>query len=256
MSLYVRGYSREFSLWHYVEETRGLSDEDVLEWLQQPHPRRGDIKIDLTSPQGTVSHLLPYRPYDFVNNRGYSSWPFMSVHHWGENPIGRWTLTITFNSSSGYVSASRIQMLQYGVQQTPAAVSSIPSRCDSSCRRQCSDSGQSGCDVCQNLRVGSTLECVDVCPEGTERYKQFCVVSTESPTNLPPHTNLMDNSGGGVADSVMAGIIALGGVLVVMCVSIGLAVGVFLCYRCRKNQGTGFYILTFDNTPEPKDSIA
>ena len=37
------------------------------------HPKRGDISIELTSPQGTVSVLLPKRKYDFINDEGYIS---------------------------------------------------------------------------------------------------------------------------------------------------------------------------------------
>ena len=25
---------------------------------------------------------------------GFNDWPFMTVHSWGENPVGRWTLEI------------------------------------------------------------------------------------------------------------------------------------------------------------------
>lgn len=49
-------------------------------------PRRGDIMIELLSPVGTKSVLLPHRKNDFVNEEGYSDWPFMSVHHWGRIP--------------------------------------------------------------------------------------------------------------------------------------------------------------------------
>ena len=49
---------------------------------------RGDIKVELVSPSGTKSTLLPHRKYDFINAEGYYNWPFMSLHYWGENPIG------------------------------------------------------------------------------------------------------------------------------------------------------------------------
>ena len=54
----------------------------------------------------------------------------MSVHHWGENPSGQWTLTVNFKSSSGYVSMTDLQMTLYGTTQTPQAVANIPSVCD------------------------------------------------------------------------------------------------------------------------------
>jgi len=55
--------------------------------------RRGDISIDLISPSGTKSKLLAPRIND--NSRaGFSVWPFMTVHMWGERPFGVWNLTI------------------------------------------------------------------------------------------------------------------------------------------------------------------
>lgn len=47
----------------------------------------------LSSPSGTRSTLLALRPHDSSRN-GFHSWPFMSVHYWGESPFGVWTLEI------------------------------------------------------------------------------------------------------------------------------------------------------------------
>lgn len=55
--------------------------------------RRGDLQIQLTSPQGTKSTLLAKRPHD-VSKAGFNQWPFMSVHTWGERPHGTWKLEI------------------------------------------------------------------------------------------------------------------------------------------------------------------
>lgn len=55
--------------------------------------RRGDLQIQLTSPQGTKSTLLAKRPHD-VSKAGFTQWPFMSVHTWGERPHGIWKLEI------------------------------------------------------------------------------------------------------------------------------------------------------------------
>ncbi|CAG0898772.1 unnamed protein product, partial [Darwinula stevensoni] len=55
--------------------------------------RRGDIQIFLTSPAGTRSTLLALRPKDAARS-GFNAWPFMTVHSWGESPIGLWQLEI------------------------------------------------------------------------------------------------------------------------------------------------------------------
>ena len=42
---------------------------------------------------GTISQLLTIRPED-ESKEGFKDWRFMSVHFWGENPAGEWTLYI------------------------------------------------------------------------------------------------------------------------------------------------------------------
>jgi len=55
--------------------------------------KRGDLRIYLQSPSGTRATLLHNRPQDFSGS-GFTNWPFMSVHSWGESPIGKWHLEI------------------------------------------------------------------------------------------------------------------------------------------------------------------
>ncbi|XP_033102702.1 neuroendocrine convertase 2-like [Anneissia japonica] len=61
--------------------------------------RRGDVVINLISPMGTKSMLLSTRPRDDDNIVGFQSWPFMTTHTWGEDPIGEWTLEISMNGN-------------------------------------------------------------------------------------------------------------------------------------------------------------
>jgi len=58
--------------------------------------RRGHVSIDLFSPMGTRSQLLSTRRYD-DSDKGLHDWTFMTVHNWGENPKGVWTLNVTDN---------------------------------------------------------------------------------------------------------------------------------------------------------------
>ncbi|XP_012494302.1 PREDICTED: neuroendocrine convertase 1 isoform X3 [Propithecus coquereli] len=58
------------------------------------YSRRGDLHVTLTSAAGTSTVLLAERERDTSPN-GFKNWDFMSVHTWGENPIGTWTLQIT-----------------------------------------------------------------------------------------------------------------------------------------------------------------
>lgn len=54
--------------------------------------RRGDLEVNLTSPLGTTSRLIQYRPSD--NFTTLKNWRILTLHHWGENPRGVWKLTL------------------------------------------------------------------------------------------------------------------------------------------------------------------
>jgi len=56
------------------------------------HERRGDVSLVLTSPDGTTSNILSNRPLD--NSSAGVNFTFMTIHHWGEEPAGTWTLKI------------------------------------------------------------------------------------------------------------------------------------------------------------------
>ena len=104
----------------------------------------------------------------------------MSVHYWGENPFGQWTLTIIFDSSEGFVEVSGLEMELYGTHNIPEALRGVPAQCHAQCSRGCSGEGPQNCDVCRNLRVAATLECVTVCPPGTavsDYHHGYCIDS-------------------------------------------------------------------------------
>lgn len=45
------------------------------------HPKRGDVRVILTSPNGYESILATKRDFD-SNSAGFQNWTFMSVKHW------------------------------------------------------------------------------------------------------------------------------------------------------------------------------
>lgn len=55
---------------------------------------RGELLIKLISPQGTVSNLTHYRMSDSSFGAKDLNWVLMTLHHWGENAIGVWKLTL------------------------------------------------------------------------------------------------------------------------------------------------------------------
>ena len=191
----VMGYSEPYSYSDF-NSLNNVDQDQANAWLEDEHPRRGDIKVLLTSPQQTSSVLLPFRRHDFVNTEGYVSWPLTSVHYWGENPTGQWMLEVYFESSEGYVEVSGIEMDLYGAVEVPEAIRNIPARCDSQCSRGCSGEGPLNCDGCRTLRVAATLECVLTCPDGTAVSKDHHGYCVEADNSYTPGTEAAATSTG------------------------------------------------------------
>lgn len=55
--------------------------EQVTVTVNIRHQRRGDVVIELESPNGIISVLSPGRKYD-DSRKGFANWVFMSVAHW------------------------------------------------------------------------------------------------------------------------------------------------------------------------------
>jgi kexin len=67
--------------------------EHVTVTMNVNHTRRGDLSVDLYSPENVVSHIATDRDGDDFKG-GYDDWTFMSVVHWGEKGVGTWTLVV------------------------------------------------------------------------------------------------------------------------------------------------------------------
>ncbi|KOB78841.1 Endoprotease FURIN, partial [Operophtera brumata] len=87
---------------------------------------RGNLRILLTSPMGTISTLLFERPRDVVSSN-FDDWPFLSVHFWGEHAEGRWSLQIV-NGGNRHVNQAGIlkkwQLIFYGTAVDPVRLRS------------------------------------------------------------------------------------------------------------------------------------
>jgi kexin len=55
--------------------------EHVTVTMNVAHTRRGDLSVDLVSPDKVISHLAATRRLDSASE-GYDDWTFMSVIHW------------------------------------------------------------------------------------------------------------------------------------------------------------------------------
>jgi len=85
------GITREF----VITPQDNLRVEHVTVTLNINHSARGNLKITLTSPNGTVSRLAEVHS---DTNDNYANWTFMTVRNWGESASGTWQLKVTDES--------------------------------------------------------------------------------------------------------------------------------------------------------------
>jgi kexin len=89
-----QGLASSFDVTAAMLETANLERlEHVTVTMNIKHMRRGDLSVELRSPEGIVSHIATTRRYDEAQ-AGYDDWTFMSVVHWGETGIGTWTVIV------------------------------------------------------------------------------------------------------------------------------------------------------------------
>lgn len=82
--------------------------------------RRGDVIMYLISPMGTRSLILSRRPKDDDSKDGFTKWPFMTTHTWGENPVGRWKLEVAFEGEVPHSGVFREWTLMvHGTREAP-----------------------------------------------------------------------------------------------------------------------------------------
>jgi len=85
------------------------------------HPRRRDLRLELTSPSGTVS-VLTTQAAGTAFTGANLVWTLMSVRHWGENAAGTWTLRVAdrLSGASTGTRVSNTPTLQvYGTSTVP-----------------------------------------------------------------------------------------------------------------------------------------
>ncbi|XP_055678507.1 neuroendocrine convertase 2 [Lutzomyia longipalpis] len=82
--------------------------------------RRGDLEFFLTSPMGTRSMILSRRKNDDDHRDGFTKWPFMTTHTWGEYPQGTWILEARINSQQprmGFI--KEWSLVLHGTKEAP-----------------------------------------------------------------------------------------------------------------------------------------
>lgn len=98
--------------------------EQVTVKVNVSHPVRGDLRINLRSPSGSVSMLAAETLYDYGPD--YQNWTFSSVRHWGEAARGKWILTcqdLTKDDGGTFRSAA---VTLFGAEAAPVAIVTEP----------------------------------------------------------------------------------------------------------------------------------
>jgi proprotein convertase subtilisin/kexin type 2 len=82
--------------------------------------RRGDTTMYLVSPSGTRTMILSRRPKDDDAKDGFTNWPFMTTHTWGENPRGKWRLIVRFQGKGEHRGTlKRFTLMLHGSKDPP-----------------------------------------------------------------------------------------------------------------------------------------
>ena len=85
--------------------------------------KRGDVELSLISPFGTKMVIVPTRKLDF-SPEGFSDWIILCMQLWGENPYGKWQLSVANKGkfSSRLTKPIRFQgwaLRLYGTKEDP-----------------------------------------------------------------------------------------------------------------------------------------
>ena len=107
-----------------------ISQDLRLETVEIPvnitTPRRGDLRIELESPDGTVS-VLAHSNHD--TNDDYD-WTFTSVQHWDEHSVGTWTLRVIDEQASNIAMLNLWTLRVWGTPGCPDPRADFDFDCD------------------------------------------------------------------------------------------------------------------------------
>jgi subtilisin-like proprotein convertase family protein len=78
------------------------------------HPSRGELEIQLTSPDGTTSRLAEKHTSYAADPADYPDWTFSTVHNWGEDSRGLWKLKIADRVSGNTGTLNSATLKLYG----------------------------------------------------------------------------------------------------------------------------------------------
>ena len=92
----------------------GLRVEHATVTTDITHPSRGELEIQLTSPDGTTSRLAEKHTSYAADPADYPDWTFSTVHNWGEDSRGLWRLKIADRVSGNTGTLNSATLTLYG----------------------------------------------------------------------------------------------------------------------------------------------
>jgi len=92
----------------------GLRVEHATVTTDISHPSRGELEIQLTSPDGTTSRLAEKHTSYVFDPADYPDWTFSTVHNWGEDSRGLWKLKIADRVSGNTGTLNSATLTLYG----------------------------------------------------------------------------------------------------------------------------------------------
>ncbi|MFT7173575.1 MAG: subtilisin-like proprotein convertase family protein [Paracoccaceae bacterium] len=105
-----------------LSSAQALRVEHVTLTANITHARRGQLTLSLISPSGTESFLTMPNTGTGAN---FSNWTMMTVHNWGENSQGIWTLKVVDSSAGRTGTLSNATLKVFGAPTT--AITDPPS---------------------------------------------------------------------------------------------------------------------------------
>jgi kexin len=106
--------------------------EHITVTMNVEHQRRGDLSVELISPQKMTSHLSTARRDDDAPY-GYIDWTFMSVAHFGEKGVGNWTIIVKdtkINNKKGTFTDWRLRLWGESIDASKAKLRPLPTEHD------------------------------------------------------------------------------------------------------------------------------
>ncbi|EFW99397.1 pheromone processing endoprotease kex2 [Grosmannia clavigera kw1407] len=146
--------------------------EHVTVTMNIDHTRRGDLSVDLISPNNVVSHLSVTRKPDNTP-QGYVDWTFMSVVHWGETGVGTWTVVVKdtiVNNKNGTFTDFHLKLWGESIDGSKAQLLPMPTEED---------------DNDHDITATTTLAASTTTLQATSSSSTFAAPTEAVPTDQP-----------------------------------------------------------------------